>query len=142
VSRAWVATLLKARQAQEDVARQRLAQAHRHAVEARLHVLTENERLDTMLSHAEPEDVLAFVAAASARQSAAQTWAAAKHSRAMADDQVLARATAVTASAQSRRSVEKLAERDLAGSRTRAASAMQKELDEIAAHSARESELS
>ena len=131
MSRAWVSSLLRARQVQEDVARQRLAQARRHAQEAHAQVHAETERLEAMNGDAEPTSVLAFVAAASARHSAAATWFAAKHARAVAEDQVAVRAGAVTAAAQDRRGVEKLAERAAAEAHQAAATAMQKELDEI-----------
>lgn len=138
MSRAWVSTLLRARQVQEDVARQRLAQARRHAQEAHAHVHAETERLEAMNGHAEPTSVLAFVAAASARHSAAVTWFAAKHAHALADDQVAVRTGAVTAAAQDRRGVEKLAERAAAEAHQAAATAMQKELDEIGGRGARD----
>lgn len=133
MSRDWVATVLRVRQLQEDVERQRLADARRVAQEAHLHVLAHNERLDSMLSDAEHESVLAFVAAASARHSAAATWAAARHDRAIADDQVTARTSAVSQAAQKRRGVERLAESRAAEEQARESQAQQKRLDEIGA---------
>ncbi len=139
MSRAWLKSLVRARQVQEDVARERLASAHRHARHAQLRALAEDDRIDelTATGHEEVSTTLAFVAAASARQAAAATWAAAHQTRAIADGQVEVRATAVTAAARQRRSAEKLAERDAADERSRAATAMQNELDDIGGQAAR-----
>jgi hypothetical protein len=141
VSKHWVSTVLRARQIQEDVAKQRLAEARQHAHEAYLDVMAHGERIDGLVTTpAEPESALAFVAAASARQAAASTWAAARQARVLADDHVLTRSSAATTAAQQRRSVEKLAE-NVAADRVRgAAIAQQKDLDEIAGRSGTEDE--
>jgi flagellar protein FliJ len=131
MSRAWVSTLLRARQAQEDVARGRLADAHRHAQQAHARLLVEGDRLESMSAEHGSASALAFIAAASAQQSAAATWFAARHAHASAEDQLALRSSALTAAAQERRGVEKLAERDAAEARTRAGVAQQKELDEV-----------
>jgi flagellar protein FliJ len=131
VSRAWVSTLLRARQAQEDVARGRLADAHRDAQEARARLFVESDRLESMSSAHGSASSLAFLAAASAQQAAAATWFAARHAHATAEDQVAARSGALTSAAQDRRGVEKLAERDAETARARASLAQQKELDEV-----------
>ena len=131
MSRKWINSLLRARQAQEDIARERLAHARLHAQDARLRVRAEDRRVEAMLEERSPASARAFVAAVSARQAAAATLSEARQSQAMADDQVVTRTTSVVSAARDRRSIEKLAERDAADLHTRTIGALQKELDDI-----------
>jgi hypothetical protein len=131
VSRAWLSNLLRARQIQEDVARERLAHARLHADDALLQVRVDHQRVLAMLDHHTSDTTLAFIAAASARQSAAATLAAAEQTHAMAEDHVLTQRGSLTAAAQQRLSTEKLLERDEAERRRSAAGKMQQELDEV-----------
>jgi flagellar export protein FliJ len=127
----WLGSLLRARQIQEDAARERLVHAHLHAEGTRRTARNDDQRVQAMLEQSSPESALAFVAAVSARQAAAATLAAALHTQAMAEDQVANRRSSLTTAAQHRLSAEKLIERDASERRRSAASAMQQELDEI-----------
>jgi precorrin-4 methylase len=131
VSRKWINSLLRARQAQEDIARERLAHARMHAQDARQRVYAEDQRVAAMLEERSPASARAFVAAVSARQAAAATLSGARQTQAMADDQVVTRTTSVVSAARDRRSIERLAERDAADLHTRTIGALQKELDDI-----------
>jgi flagellar biosynthesis chaperone FliJ len=131
MTRAWLPSLVRARQVQEDLARERVALARRHARRAELRAMSDDERVQGMADSGEPMSALAFVAASSARQAAAATLAAAIQSQARAEDQVTADQASLTVAAQNRLSAEKLAERDAAERRRAAATAMQQELDEI-----------
>jgi len=131
VSRGWLSGLLRARQVQEDVARQRLAGAQLDAISARRTVVAEDERIETLNAELPSDTALAFVAAAAARQAAAATWAAARLADAAAADQVTIAETAVIGAARHRRSAEKLDERIRADEQYSARTKEQNALDEF-----------
>jgi flagellar export protein FliJ len=137
MSKKWISSLLRARQAQEDVARERLATARNHAQSARARVRADDDRVQAMVESEYPESAQAFLAAAAARQAAAATLASARRLHALAEDQVDARSSSVTAAARQRRTAEKLVERDEAELRAREALALQNELDDVAGRRAR-----
>jgi len=140
MTRKWISGLLRARQVQEDVARERLAHARLHAQDARLRVRADDARVQAMLEETSPQSTQAFLASASARQAAGATLAAAQWIRATAEDQVTIRQTSVVAAARQRRSAEKLAERDANELHARAAAALQHELDDVAGRPRHEDE--
>jgi len=131
MSRAWLSSLVRARQVQEDLAKERLAHARRHARSAEMRAQSDDSRVQAMLDKAPSGTAMAFIAAASARQAAAATLAAALQTQTLADDQVKDRVASLTSAAQNRLSAEKLAERDETERRRAANAAMQQELDEI-----------
>jgi hypothetical protein len=129
----WLVGLLRARQIQEDVARERLLHARLHADGVRRVAQADAQRVQGLVDQGSPESALAFVAAVSARQAAAATLAAAMYAQAVAEDHVASQRSSLTSAAQHRLSTEKLVEREH-GERTRAANAaMQQELDEVGA---------
>jgi len=141
MSKAWLGSLLRARQVQEDVARERFAHAQRHArtTEGRVH--SDDQRVRALLEEAIPGSAAAFIAASSARQAAAATLAAAQQTHAMAEDQVLASRRSLTDAAQQRLSAEKLAEREATEERRARDAAQQQELDEIGSRPRRNDDL-
>jgi hypothetical protein len=135
MSRGWLSGLVRARQVQEDLARQRLATARNDALAARRAAVAEDDRIDAMTGALPPESALAFVAAAAARQAAAMTWSAARLAEAAAHDHITVAETVVVGAARDRRSVEKLQERVTEEARVQSLSDAQDELDDIAARS-------
>jgi flagellar biosynthesis chaperone FliJ len=133
MSRAWLTSLVRARQVQEDQAKEQLAHARRHARNAELRAQADDHRVRAMRAENPSGTALAFIAAASARQAAAATLSAARQTQAFADEQVAARASSLTTAAQHRLSAEKLAERDEVERRRAEGVALQLELDEIGA---------
>ncbi|MCU1659526.1 MAG: hypothetical protein JWO57_4182 [Pseudonocardiales bacterium] len=139
MSKKWLTSLVRARQVQEDAARQRLATAQRLAHRAHARVRYDADRIDSLRDAGAEDSATAFVAASVALQAAAATHAAAVQ---MADDAVrgvAGRRDELGAAARARRTAEELREQELVIERTRAASAAQRELDEIAARVHRDS---
>jgi flagellar export protein FliJ len=134
--RPWVASLLRARQIQEDVARGRFAQAQRAVQDAADATEASERHVDQVTSEIPQDCATAFIAAASARQAAGASWLLARRELALAEDHQRARAAALTVAARHRRGVEKLAERDAAELAARASAAEQQALDEISPHPA------
>ncbi|WP_127783024.1 flagellar FliJ family protein [Rhodococcus sp. X156] len=137
--RRWLGTMIRARQAEEDVAVQNLADARRTATLAAQRLAREAGRVDA-LAQPDSESVRAFHASAAARQAAAATLSAARHRLLTAQDRVGCAETELTAAARARRTVEKMHERDAAASTRAALTAAQQELDEIgiSRHTARQ----
>jgi flagellar protein FliJ len=135
MTRGWLSGVVRARKAQEDVARHRLAGARLEALSARRLTLAENDRIEAMTGEVDTDSALAFVAAASARQAAGATWAAARVAEAAAHDRITIHESAVVGAARNRRSVEKLSERLAAQQRVDELSDAQDELDDIASQS-------
>lgn len=129
-ARKWLAPVLRARQAQEDVAAQQLAEARRTATHAARRLARETSRISG-LSYADSESVQAFRASTAARQAAASTLSSARHRLVFAQDRVLVGEGELTEAARARRTVEKMHERDVAARITAAAAVAQRELDEI-----------
>jgi flagellar biosynthesis chaperone FliJ len=126
-----LASVLRARQAQEDAARGEVLRARRgaavaaEAVEARDHTLANHQMPDE-------DTARALVAALTARQAMAASLALARQMAQLAESRVAERAEELTVAAQRRRTVEKLAERHAAERRRRDLQADQSALDELA----------
>jgi flagellar export protein FliJ len=129
----WVASLVRARQLQEDAAKARLAATQRRAQRARDHVRYTDERIDSLVTAEAEASVPAFVAAAAALQAVAATHAAARQAVAHADTAVAADRDQLGSSARHRKAAEQLQDRYVSLERTRAAAHAQRELDEVAA---------
>jgi hypothetical protein len=129
----WLTGLLRARQVQEDSAKQRLATAERLARTAHARVRYDADRLDSLREAQAEESVPAFVAAAVALQAAAATHAAASRAADQATQGVAASSAELLDAAVARRTAEELYEREVASERARAHAAAQREQDEIAA---------
>src|SRR5213078_1646292 len=130
--------VLRARQAQEDAARGEVLRARRGAAQAADAV---EARDRTLATHQVPDEdtARAVVAALTARQAMAGSLAAARQLAALAEVRVAERAQELTAAAQRRRTVEKLAERHAEERRRRDQSADQSALDELATTDAQRS---
>jgi hypothetical protein len=126
--------LVRARQLQEDAARQQLASAERSARRAHEQAARDAERLES-LTDTEPEhrSVAAFVAAAAALQACAAAHSAATVAAASADSVVDANREVLGDSAKRRMGAEELEERYVSAERAKAAARAQRDLDETAA---------
>jgi len=129
----WLTSLVRARQFQEDSARQRLVTAERLADRARARVRYDAERLDLLRDAGAEDSASAFVAAAVALQAAAATHAAASEAARRASAEATDRRSDLADAAVSRRSAERLADRVEADQRARRATAAQHAQDEVAA---------
>ena len=134
--------LVRARQANEDAATQRLSFARRSQARAHAQARVEGARIDAMTTQRLATDTGAFVAAAVALQSAAATHAAAVGEAERADSWVVEREREMTEAAIARRTAEELRENAQKLEDARAARAAQLALDEAAAatHERRRSE--
>src|SRR2546421_5802322 len=126
-----LAGVLRARQAQEDAARGEVLRARRGAAQAAEAV---EARDRTLATHQVPDEdtARALVAALTARQAMAASLAIARQLAALAEARVAERSGELTAAAQRRRTVEKLAERHAAERRRDDLMADQSALDELA----------
>src|SRR3954447_11917350 len=125
-----LASVLRARQAQEDAARGEVLRARQGAAQAAEDVQVR----DRALAAHQPIDedtARALVAALTARQAMAASLALARQLAALAEAKVAERNEELTAAAQRRRTVEKLAERHAAENHRRALMADQSALDEL-----------
>jgi flagellar biosynthesis chaperone FliJ len=133
MAKKWLATLVRARQVQEDVAKQRLATAQRLAQRAHTRVRYDADRIDSLRAADAEASAPAFVAAAVALQSAAATHSAAVRVAEEAAHAVGGRRNELVEAARARRTAEELREQELTVQRARAAVAAQSRLDEVAA---------
>jgi flagellar protein FliJ len=128
-----LASVLRARRAQEDAARGAVVRAHADVHEAAEHQAQSEhalaERDSLAVTHRE---ALAFVAAQAARQALAAEISAAGRATAAAETAVDDRMGELTDAAVRRRAVEKLAERHAEAVRKDDASTSQKLLDDLA----------
>ena len=129
----WLTSLVRARQVQEDAAKQQLATAQRLASRAHARVRYDAARLDSLLQAGAQGNAPAFVAAAVALQAAAATHAAAIRAADDAVKTVDGKRGDLGDAAVARRSVEEMHDRHTAVERARAAATAQRETDEIAA---------
>jgi hypothetical protein len=129
----WVASLVRARQLQEDAAKQQLATAERLARRAHERVRYADERIDSLIDVAAEQTAPAFVAAAAALQAAASSHAAARAAATQADAGVAADRDLLGESARRRKGAEELQERYVSVEAARRAASAQRELDEVAA---------
>lgn len=137
MTRKWMSTLVRARQSQEDFARQRHANARRAAERARVRADAEGLRIDGLQSEPVAGDSVAFVAALVARQAAAATHAWALGQAEHADRWETVRAQDMTTAAIRRRTAEELHERARQDEARAAAAAAQREIDQLAAMTVR-----
>jgi outer membrane PBP1 activator LpoA protein len=130
MSHNWVPTVLRARQAQEDVLAQVLASARRDADRATDEHAEQLARVEEMaVPHS--QTVRAFHATLAAQQAAVASLAAARNRVLFAEHRVAGKVTELTAAARARRTVEKLHERLLDEEATAASAVTQRELDEV-----------
>lgn len=139
MSKQWLVSLMRARQVQEDAAKQRLASAERLAHRAHARVRYDADRIESLRTAGAEASVPAFVAAAVALQSAAATHSAAMRFADDAVQSVDSRRSELGDAARARRTAEELHEHELAAQRVRAARAAQAESDEIGARIHRDS---
>jgi flagellar export protein FliJ len=130
-ARSWIPTVVRARQAQEDLVAQRVAVARRDAGRA-AHEHAEHAARVAAMTSPRSQSVPDFHASLAVQQAAAATLAAAKNRVLFAEGRVTSETAELTVAARSRRTVEKLQERDQAEQLSTAASAAQRELDEVA----------
>ncbi|MEO7262386.1 MAG: flagellar FliJ family protein [Jatrophihabitantaceae bacterium] len=128
--RSWIPTVLRARQAQEDLVAQRVAVARRDAGQA-AHEHAEHAARVAGMNSPRSQSVPAFQASLAAHQAAAATLAAARNRVLFAEGRVCSAMADLTAAARSRRTVEKLHERDQAEQASTASDLAQRELDEV-----------
>lgn len=129
--RDWIPTVLRARQAQEDLVAQGLASARRDAGVAADQHAEQAARVAAMVLP-ESQTVPAFHASLAAQQAAVATLAAARNRVLFAESRVAGKVAELTAAARSRRTVEKLHERQQEEQAGVAAEVAQRELDEVA----------
>jgi flagellar protein FliJ len=129
----WLATLVRARQLQEDSAAQQLAEAERRARRAHARLRYDTERLEALTGDQAESTVPAFVAAAVALQAAAATHAAAAASADHADTETSERRGQLLEAARARHSAEQLQERAVTVEQLRLAAVEQRNLDDVAA---------
>jgi hypothetical protein len=128
--RSWIPTVLRARQAQEDLVAQQVAVARRDAGQAADEHAEHAARVARMASP-RSQSVPAFHASLAAHQAAAATLAASRNRVLFAEGRVSSALAELTAAARSRRTVEKLQERDQAEQASAASSLVQREMDEV-----------
>lgn len=147
MSARWLSALVKARQAQEDLAQYELASARRRAREAHSARLRADARVDELsgLTDAGADAELtgpAFAAAAAALQSAAAASSMAGFAAAQADLGTAHRRDALHRAAIDRDVAEQLQDNAVAVERHRASHRAQLELDEVAARLHRDRQVS
>ena len=128
--RDWIPTVLRARQAQEDLVAQGLAVARRDAGRAAEQHAEHAARVAAMVLP-ETQTVPAFHASLAAHQAAAATLTAARNRMLFAESRVTGKMAELTAAARSRRTVEKLHERHQDEQASTASESAQRELDEV-----------
>jgi flagellar export protein FliJ len=129
-NRNWLPTVLRARQAQEDLVAQRVAVARRDAGLAAVQ-LTEHTARVAAMSRPASMSGAQFQAQVTGQQAAAATLAAAANRLQFAEARVVTGLTELTNAARARRTVEKLHERDEELRVTTALSNAQREQDEV-----------
>jgi hypothetical protein len=133
MSTKWLSALVRARQAQEDVAQRELAEAERRARRASAFARHNADRIDALTAEDAELTVPAFVAAAVALQAAAATHAASvasvAHARAESDE----RRVDLRRAARERFVAEDMQRHARAAEAARLAAAEQRTQDEIAA---------
>jgi len=128
--RDWIPTVLRARQAQEDLVAQGLAVARRDAGRAADQHAEQVARVAAMVLP-ESQSVPAFHASLAAQNAAVATLAAARNRMLFAESRVAGKMDELTVAARSRRTVEKLHERHQDEQAAAASEVAQRELDEV-----------
>lgn len=129
-TRRWLPVVLKARQAAEDHAAQRVAAAQLDEQQAILQAQAEDHRMQAM-TELESTSAQAFVAASAAQRAAAATHAAAHHRIGFVERQLQMNIDELRAAARERRSAQKLSERELEEQQRTALTLAQRELDDL-----------
>jgi flagellar export protein FliJ len=134
--------LLRARKAQEDIARGRTQRARAEAAAAAERVRRYEEAIN-LRKLPEGVDAGAYVATLSAHRAMAEALAASRNLAAQADGAVADAAAELTDAAVRRRAVERLAERQAAEARKAADAAERREIDDLttAAHTRNRGEI-
>jgi hypothetical protein len=129
-ARNWLPTVLRARQAQEDLVTQRVAMARREAV---LAVAQRDEHAARVAALAQPAGgtVAQFQAEVAGQQAAVATLAASANRVRFAEARVSTGLRELTQAATARRTVEKLHERDEENRVRSAHEVAQREQDEV-----------
>jgi hypothetical protein len=135
--RGWKSSLLRARRAQEDLARERLARDHAHARAMARSVDAHEQRVTELLDEKLTGGIDELIVRAERRARAASTLAGARQAYAVAGDQIAVGAVAVTMAAQARRTAEKMIEREAVELAREEARVAQRELDELGSRSGR-----
>ncbi|UQX87954.1 hypothetical protein M6D93_16855 [Jatrophihabitans telluris] len=131
-TRRWLPVMVRAREAAEDAAAQRLAQARREAASAITAERAESSRLDGMTA-LESSSVQGFLAHEAARTAAAATYSATLQRVGFAQERVGQQVTELSAAARARRTVEKLSERVAAEAKAEGLARAQREADDTGA---------
>lgn len=129
----WLNSLVRARQLQEEAAKQQLATAERMALRAQARLRYADERLDTLIDADSEQSVPAFIAAAAALQASAASHAAACAAAERAETDVTRGRENLGDTARRRKGAEELQERIVSAEVVRAAASAQRDLDEVAA---------
>lgn len=145
MSARWLSALVKARQAQEDVAQYELASAQRRAQEAHAARRRASARVDELADASGADAMLtgpAFAAAAAALQSAAAASSMAGFAAEQADLGTMHRRDALQRAAIDRDVAEHMHDNASAAERALAGHRAQLELDEVAARLHRDRQVS
>lgn len=137
----WLDILLRARQADEDIAARKLATAQRAVVEAVEQARVESARAAALMQASTPVTVSAFLAGAAVAQATAASASAALQRVAICEQDVLRERSSVITASRSRRITENLIERRRIAAETERRRLEQAEQDDLAstrgAHGAR-----
>ncbi|SDI82113.1 hypothetical protein SAMN05444157_0314 [Frankineae bacterium MT45] len=128
----WVTTLLRARAANEDLAKQRLGAARRREQETAAHAAAERRRAATRAENV-VQSTPAFLASIVARQAAAATAEQAHHTAERARVAANQSLDNLVEAARGRRTAEELLERQTLAAQAQQKLASERDLDEIAA---------
>ncbi len=129
-ARRWLPTVLRARQAAEDLAAQQVAAARRDAEQAAGQLAVQQGRLAGM-ALPESATVTEFHAEVAGQQAALASFAAASNRVQFADARLAGQLSQLTEAARSRRTVEKMQERIETTLATQALSLAQREQDDV-----------
>ncbi|HTZ45326.1 MAG TPA: hypothetical protein VMB79_15810 [Jatrophihabitans sp.] len=126
----WLPTVIRARQAAEDLRAQQVAAARRDAEQAADRLAEQDARIGG-LAAPETATVTEFQAEMAAQQAALASLAAARHRVQFADARLAAQLAELTEAARSRRTVEKMQERIENTLAAQARTAAQREQDDL-----------
>ena len=129
-ARRWLPTVLRARQAQEDLAAQQVAAARRDAELAAGQLAVQQRRV-AGLAMPETGSVAEFHAEVAGQQAALASLAAASNRVQFADARLAGQLSELTEAAKSRRTVEKMQERIENSQARQALSVAQREQDDV-----------
>lgn len=128
----WLDILLRAREADEDLAARKLADAQRAVVAAAERARRESERAAAMMRPSAPTSVAAFLAAASIAQAGAATASAAFQRVAICEQDVVRERSSVLDASRARKVTENLLQRRREAAATELLRREQAEQDDLA----------